>query len=102
MAFGNAVESTLASPGLPPIPIKNAAKVQHATCPNCIKLYQSVSKRIKVYPNVSKCIVTYRSVLKRIIHMSFFDVLALNEQFAFNIERFIHSKGIYMRMVVLS
>ena len=68
----------------------------------CILTYRSVSKRIKVYPNVSKCIVTYRSVLKRIIHMSFFDVLALNEQFAFDIERFIHSQGINMRMIVLS
>ena len=68
----------------------------------CIVTYQSVSKRIKVYPNVSKCIKTYRSVLKRIVPYVFFDVLALNEQLAFDIERFIHSKGINMRMIVLS
>lgn len=57
---------------------------------------------IKVYRNVLKCILMYRSVLKRIVPYVFFDVLALNEQLAFDIERFIHSKGIYMRMVVPS
>ena len=57
---------------------------------------------IKVYRNVLKCILMYRSALKRIVPYVFFDVLALNEQLAFDIERFIHSKGINMRMIVLS
>ena len=81
--------------------VLNCIKV-YRNVSKCILTYQSVSKRIKVYPNVLKCILMYRSVLKRIVPYVFFDVLALNEQLAFDIERFIHSKGINMRMIVLS
>ena len=44
---------------LPPISLRNDAKVQRGIPHECIKVYRSVLKCIVTYPNVLKCIEVY-------------------------------------------
>ena len=58
----NAMSELACSAHLPPISLRNDAKVQHGITPKCIKVYRNVLNCIVTYPNVSKCIKLYRSV----------------------------------------
>ena len=62
----NAMSELACSAHLPPISLRNDAKVQRGATPKCIKVYRSVLKCIVTYPNVLKCIETYQTVSKRI------------------------------------
>ena len=59
----NRLSELACSVRLPPIPLRNDAKVQRSIPRRCIKVYRSVLNCIVTYPNVSNCIETYPNVL---------------------------------------
>gem|GEM_PF-5587456 len=58
----NTLPELACSARLPPISLRNDAKVQRAATPKCIKVYRSVLNCIVTYPNVLKCIEVYQTV----------------------------------------
>ena len=58
----NTLSELACSARLPPISLRNDAKVQRGATPKCIKVYRSVLNCIVTYPNVSKRIKLYRNV----------------------------------------
>ena len=62
----NTLPELACSVRLPPISLRNDAKVPHGIPPKCIKVYRSVLNCIVTYPNVLKCIEVYHKLYRNV------------------------------------